>query len=368
VGERVGIFPVQCCKYLSIDRTNQGQAVNAKLHDELQQGLLKFSQKLKRNPNAPASSMDKLKFWKNKGTAAPQLNRFSHTVPKLVDEVLNYLELKMAFKEEGFFRVSGDLKEIWEIKKKYEQNKPVMLSKYNIHTVGGSLKQYLRDLQDPLFTFDLYDCFVAAVRIADERGKEHCIKQGLNLLPPCNKEIARRLFAFFKLITENTETTKMNAKNVAIVFAPSLIRPEVETLETMMSEDTKLLLEILIEKYDDFFVKTNAVRAQLPSTPEFDAALKHCSFRIEEANKRASVISVESLDDSPPSPAVRSSGVIEEVEISAKDLVECLLEGNMSGVDQYLNSIESEEKKDQLRAAIADGLHAVMKERGIKSQ
>lgn len=131
--------------------------------------------------------------------------------------------------------------------------------------VGGVLKLFLRDLPEPVFTYELYQCFVEAVRksmrsfilmkgIADPKGRMHCLKQGISVLPPGNKAIISRLFKFFRNQALNEESSKMIASNIAIVFAPSLLRPEEETLETIMSEDAKKVIEILITEYMKLFV------------------------------------------------------------------------------------------------------------------
>ena len=49
-----------------------------------------------------------------------------------------------------------------------EQN--IDLTKYDIHAVTGLLKLWLRELAEPIFTFELYDVFLHAMRIMDYRG------------------------------------------------------------------------------------------------------------------------------------------------------------------------------------------------------
>lgn len=52
--------------------------------------------------------------------------RYSKKLPKIVEDTISILERKEAFKEEGLFRVSGDLKEIHAIKKRYDRSNSFM--------------------------------------------------------------------------------------------------------------------------------------------------------------------------------------------------------------------------------------------------
>ena len=67
-------------------------------------------------------------------------------------------------KLEGLFRVSGSLTDVKMIKDQYLKGKKVDLDKVaDPHTVAGVLKIFFRESKDPLLTFELYDCWVAAV-------------------------------------------------------------------------------------------------------------------------------------------------------------------------------------------------------------
>lgn len=65
---------------------------------------------------------------------------------------------------EGIFRVPGPVPEIQELKKAYERGEHPSFIHVNPHSVSGLLKLFFIELPDPLFTFELYDCFQTAMR------------------------------------------------------------------------------------------------------------------------------------------------------------------------------------------------------------
>ena len=63
---------------------------------------------------------------------------------------------------EGIIRLSGRLSQIEYFKDLYNQGLPVDLKSCpDPHTIAGLLKLYLRELPEPLLTFDLYDKIIA---------------------------------------------------------------------------------------------------------------------------------------------------------------------------------------------------------------
>jgi hypothetical protein len=65
---------------------------------------------------------------------------------------------------EGIFRVPANSNDVEECKDKIDDGEKIDLSLLDSHTVGGLLKLYLKELPEPLFTFNKFDEFLQASR------------------------------------------------------------------------------------------------------------------------------------------------------------------------------------------------------------
>lgn len=106
--------------------------------------------------------------------------------------------------------MSGNIKDIYKLKELYEERKPVELTKYDVHSIAGLLKLFLRELSEPLFTHELYDAFTTAIYIENEGMALYCIREACTTLPPANKAIAKKLFGFLHKLIEHQDKSKMN--------------------------------------------------------------------------------------------------------------------------------------------------------------
>ena len=66
---------------------------------------------------------------------------------------------------EGIFRISGSTVQLKELQKAYIKGKTINFvnteaQNLNIHTIACLLKNYFRDSEDPLFTFEKYNEFL----------------------------------------------------------------------------------------------------------------------------------------------------------------------------------------------------------------
>lgn len=101
---------------------------------------------------------------------------------------------------------------------------------YDVHTIAGLLKLYLRELPEPLFTFSLYHQWIkVAAQILERNKKEEdeellvALRELVEQLPKTNRDNLGHLIRFLHLLTCHKESNKMTASNLSITMAPSLI-------------------------------------------------------------------------------------------------------------------------------------------------
>lgn len=77
----------------------------------------------------------------------------------------------------------------------------------------------------------------------------------IELLPPANKMVFKRLLQLFVKVDAQREKNKMAASNLAIVFAPTLLRYAVADLTKMLahSEAANRVILLCIQNYVELF-------------------------------------------------------------------------------------------------------------------
>lgn len=86
-------------------------------------------------------------------TNSPCLN----SIPPIVRKCVDSLSITGMIDTEGIFRRSGNHTEIIALKERVNRGEDVDLKDVNVHVIAGLLKSFLRDLSEPLLTFELYD-------------------------------------------------------------------------------------------------------------------------------------------------------------------------------------------------------------------
>ena len=95
----------------------------------------------------------------------------------------------------------------------------------DIHSVSSLLKMYFRELPNPVCTFSLYDRFVSAVQSTDEdEERSYELRKVLGCLPKPNHRTLANLIRHLHRVSLHSDSTGMTAKNLAIVWAPNLLR------------------------------------------------------------------------------------------------------------------------------------------------
>uniref|UniRef100_A0A8C2B2I8 Rho GTPase activating protein 12b n=1 Tax=Cyprinus carpio TaxID=7962 RepID=A0A8C2B2I8_CYPCA len=178
------------------------------------------------------------------------------SVPHFVKMCIEHVE-NTGLNVDGLYRVSGNLAVIQKLRFAVNHDEKVNLedNKWeDIHVTTGALKMYFRELPEPLFTYASFNDFVEAIKHSDYKQRVQSIKDLIKQLPKPNQETMKVLFRHLKRVIDHGEVNRMTTQSVAIVFGPTLLRPEVETgnMAVHMVYQNQIVELILLE-YDNIF-------------------------------------------------------------------------------------------------------------------
>ncbi|XP_030390376.1 rho GTPase-activating protein 44 isoform X2 [Gopherus evgoodei] len=166
--------------------------------------------------------------------------------------------LECGMQEEGLFRVAPSASKLKKLKAALDCC-VVDVQEYSAdpHAIAGALKSYLRELPEPLMTFELYDEWIQASNIQDQDKRLQALWNSCEKLPKANYDNIRYLIKFLAKLTEYQDANKMTPSNVAIVLGPNLLWPQAEGNITEMMTTVSLqivgIIEPLIQHADWFF-------------------------------------------------------------------------------------------------------------------
>uniref|UniRef100_A0A665XE87 Rho GTPase-activating protein 12-like n=1 Tax=Echeneis naucrates TaxID=173247 RepID=A0A665XE87_ECHNA len=183
-------------------------------------------------------------------------HRENSTVPSFVRMCIDHVE-NTSLCVDGLYRVSGNLAVIQKLRFAVNHDEKVNLAEgkwEDIHVTTGALKMYFRELPEPLFTYALFNDFVSAIKIPDFKQRVHSIKDLVRQLPKPNHDTMQVLFKHLRKVIDHGEENRMTTQSVAIVFGPTLLRPETETwnMAVHMVYQNQIVELILLE-YENIF-------------------------------------------------------------------------------------------------------------------
>nr|XP_046226867.1 rho GTPase-activating protein 12b isoform X4 [Scatophagus argus] len=182
--------------------------------------------------------------------------RENTSVPNFVKMCIEHVE-NTGLDIDGLYRVSGNLAVIQKLRFAVNHDEKVDLndSKWeDIHVTTGALKMFFRELPEPLFTYGSFNDFVNAIKSSDYKQRVNSIKDLIKKLPKPNHDTMQVLFKHLRRVIEHGEANRMTTQSVAIVFGPTLLRPEAETgnIAVHMVYQNQIVELILLE-YESIF-------------------------------------------------------------------------------------------------------------------
>lgn len=139
----------------------------------------------------------------------------------------------------GVYRVPGNTASVTALKDSLEKGIPPDLQdpRWNdVNVVSSLLKAFFRFLPNPLLTKELYPMFISADKLSDNSLRVRTIRKLVRGLPDHHYETLKFLMEHLKRVVSESSINKMEARNLAIVFGPTLVRSADDNMLTMVND------------------------------------------------------------------------------------------------------------------------------------
>ncbi|XP_023246801.1 uncharacterized protein LOC106636505 [Copidosoma floridanum] len=204
-------------------------------------------------------------------------------VPIVVKQCIRHLE-NTGLRTLGIFRVSPSKKRVRQLREDWDCGRETKIGPDQCpHDVAALLKEYFRDLPDPLLCRDLYQAFVHTQKIRNRRLQQEALQHLIQLLPTPNRETLYALLNFLSEVAANSEDrkpedggewlsgNKMDTTNLATVFAPNILhcvkpgqtRSELSAERAEERIDVINVVRALLEHVNELFILPAALLDEL---------------------------------------------------------------------------------------------------------
>uniref|UniRef100_A0A6Q2ZA42 Rho GTPase activating protein 33 n=1 Tax=Esox lucius TaxID=8010 RepID=A0A6Q2ZA42_ESOLU len=227
-GFQVGFFPSECVELINEKLSQPACKTVSKKHGKLMGFLRTFmksrptKQKLKQR-----GILKERVFGCDLGE---HLLNSGLDVPQVLKSCSEFIEKHGVV--DGIYRHSGVSSNIQKLRHEFDSENIPDLTKdmymQDIHCVGSLCKLYFRELPNPLLTYQLYDKFAVKMTDDERMVKVHDVIQQL---PPPHYRTLEYLIRHLARLATCSGETNMHIKNLAIVWAPNLLRSmEIESM------------------------------------------------------------------------------------------------------------------------------------------
>ncbi|CAL8326433.1 unnamed protein product [Lota lota] len=247
------------------------------------------------------------------------LNPIYRQVPRVLERCCCHIE-NHGLQTVGIFRVGSSKKRVRQLRECFDMGTDVHLDEeHSVHDVAALLKEFLRDMPDPLLPRELYLAFLHANLL---RGTDQLqyLQLLLFLLPVWNCDTLLRLLTLLHIVQSYAQDTtgpqdqeipgnKMTAPNLAVIFGPNLLQGEWGGGADLGIEDSTAIINVtlvLIQTYKRLFTVSAELQQEVlmsliqtdPDVIDYLLRRKHSGSHVTTesggGSGRSSVSSVQS--------------------------------------------------------------------------
>uniref|UniRef100_A0A1A8H880 Rho GTPase activating protein 1 n=1 Tax=Nothobranchius korthausae TaxID=1143690 RepID=A0A1A8H880_9TELE len=143
-------------------------------------------------------------------------------IPVVMRDTISFLS-EHGLEIEGIFRRSANVTLVKEVQLRYNSGAVVSFREMeDVHLAAVILKTFLRELPEPLLTYQLYNDIINFASVSPE-DQAAVMKALVESLPQENYASLRYLITFLAQVSANSDVNKMTNSNLAVVFGPNLL-------------------------------------------------------------------------------------------------------------------------------------------------
>lgn len=174
-------------------------------------------------------------------------------IPPIVRQCVEFLSQPDALETEGIFRRSANVSYVREAQIKCNRGEEVDF-KNDVHLAAVLLKTFLRELEEPLLTFELYDEIMQFQSIPKDERPRHVKILILEKLPEDNYQLLKYLVCFLSKVMDRSDLNKMTSSNLSVVFGPNLVWSPNNQLSLSSIGPINMFVDFMLTNYDQIFI------------------------------------------------------------------------------------------------------------------
>lgn len=145
---------------------------------------------------------------------------------------------------EGLFRKSGSVIRLKALKSKLDHGEACLSSALPCD-VAGLLKQFFRELPEPVLPTDLHEALFKAQQLGPEEKNKATLLLSCLVADP-TVDVLRYFFNFLKNVSLRASENKMDSSNLAVIFAPNLLQTSEGHEKMSANTEKKLRLQAAV--------------------------------------------------------------------------------------------------------------------------
>ncbi|XP_037343470.2 rho GTPase-activating protein 11A isoform X2 [Pungitius pungitius] len=187
---------------------------------------------------------------------------------------------------EGLFRKSGSVVRLKALRAKLDAGEDCLSTALPCD-VAGLVKQFFRELPEPVLPTELQDAFLKAQQLPAEEDRTSATMLLSCVLPDRNLSVLRHFFDFLQNVSKRSAENKMDSSNLSVILAPNILHAGDGTEKMNANTEKRLklqaaILHCFIENAHNFGVLPQFLLEKVPAVMGCEAGAMSPADGLEE--------------------------------------------------------------------------------------